>query len=50
MKSIGDDSDDLDDSDEFWLHANEPSLSAIWDNPEDDIYAQLLDGDDSVRP
>ena len=28
--------------DEFWLSANEESLSAIWDNDEDDVYAELL--------
>ena len=27
----------------FWLHASEPSLGAIWDNTEDDVYAQLLE-------
>lgn len=26
----------------FWLQACQPSLDAIWDNDEDDIYAQLL--------
>jgi hypothetical protein len=34
--------------DEFWLKASEPSLNLIWDNPEDDIYAELLDVDDST--
>jgi len=29
--------------DDFWLKASEQSLSAIWDNPEDDVYAQLLE-------
>lgn len=28
---------------QFWLQASEQSLSAIWDNPQDDIYAQLLE-------
>ena len=28
---------------EFWLHASQPSLAAIWDNPQDDSYAQLLE-------
>jgi hypothetical protein len=32
--------------DDFWLKASEPSLSLIWDNSEDDIYAELLDADD----
>ena len=27
---------------EFWLKASEPSLDAIWDNCEDDVYAELL--------
>jgi hypothetical protein len=26
----------------FWLEASQKSLAAIWDNPEDDAYAQLL--------
>lgn len=28
--------------DDFWLKASEVSLKAIWDNPEDDVYAKLL--------
>ena len=31
-----------DDEAEFWLQASQASLDTIWDNPEDDIYAQLL--------
>ncbi len=31
-----------DDETEFWREASEPSLNAIWNNPEDDVYAQLL--------
>ena len=27
---------------EFWLAASQASLDAIWANPEDDVYAQLL--------
>ena len=27
---------------EFWLQASEASLHRIWDNPEDDVYAQIL--------
>ena len=27
---------------EFWLGASQTSLDAIWANPEDDVYAQLL--------
>jgi predicted DNA-binding antitoxin AbrB/MazE fold protein len=26
----------------FWQHASESSLKRIWENPEDDIYAELL--------
>jgi hypothetical protein len=28
---------------EFWLHASQVSLDAIWDNPEDDVYGKLLE-------
>jgi predicted DNA-binding antitoxin AbrB/MazE fold protein len=34
----------LPDGDDFLLRASELSLSAIWDNPEDDVYAELLEG------
>ncbi|MGF1567937.1 MAG: hypothetical protein ACFCVD_07680 [Nodosilinea sp.] len=27
---------------EFWLQASQISLDAVWDNTEDDVYAQLL--------
>jgi predicted DNA-binding antitoxin AbrB/MazE fold protein len=27
---------------EFWLSASEESLKEIWDNEEDEIYAELL--------
>lgn len=27
---------------EFWLEASKKSLSAVWDNAEDDAYAELL--------
>jgi hypothetical protein len=30
------------DEDQFWLRASESSLAAVWDNAEDDAYAQLL--------
>jgi hypothetical protein len=26
----------------FWQQASESALKQIWDNPEDDIYAELL--------
>ena len=29
--------------DNFWLNASEPSLEAIWNNPEDDVYGELLE-------
>jgi len=28
---------------DFWLSASQTSLDTIWDNPEDDVYAQLLE-------
>lgn len=28
---------------EFWQVASQISLTEVWDNSEDDIYAQLLD-------
>jgi predicted DNA-binding antitoxin AbrB/MazE fold protein len=31
-----------DDETEFWLQASQNSIDTIWDNPEDDVYAQLL--------
>jgi len=27
---------------QFWLDASQASLDAVWDNTEDDVYAQLL--------
>ena len=27
---------------DFWLRASETSLDKIWDNAEDDVYAELL--------
>ncbi|MGH9898754.1 MAG: antitoxin family protein [Pyrinomonadaceae bacterium] len=30
------------DEPDFWLKSGETSLNAIWDNSEDDVYAQLL--------
>jgi len=29
---------------QFWLAASHTSLAAVWDNAEDDAYAQLLKG------
>jgi hypothetical protein len=34
--------DDFSDDDDFWLKTSELSLGAIWNNSEDDIYAELL--------
>ena len=31
------------DETEFWLQASQTSLDAVWDNSEDDVYAQLLE-------
>ncbi|ALF56447.1 hypothetical protein ACX27_18330 [Nostoc piscinale CENA21] len=31
-----------DDENEFWLQASQKSLDEVWDNTEDDVYAQLL--------
>jgi predicted DNA-binding antitoxin AbrB/MazE fold protein len=30
------------DENEFWLSASESSLDEIWNNEEDDVYAELL--------
>ena len=30
------------DDDNLWLSASAPSIEEIWANPEDDIYAELL--------
>jgi hypothetical protein len=27
---------------EFWVDASQTSLDAVWDNTDDDVYAQLL--------
>jgi len=31
------------DDEEFWASVSQVALDAIWNNSEDDIYAQLLD-------
>ncbi|UJB71664.1 hypothetical protein HRE53_12290 [Acaryochloris sp. 'Moss Beach'] len=31
-----------DDETGFWLQASQTSLDAVWDNTENDVYAQLL--------
>jgi hypothetical protein len=30
------------DDPDFWLHVSEAGLKEIWDNAEDDVYAELL--------
>jgi len=32
-----------DEESQFWLAVGEKSVSAVWDNAEDDTYAQLLE-------
>lgn len=32
-----------DDEADFWLQTSQVSLDAVWDNTEDDVYAQLLE-------
>jgi hypothetical protein len=32
----------LEDEQTFWQQASESSLKRVWDNAEDDIYAELL--------
>lgn len=43
MKSNEANSNQVVGDDDFWLSVCEPSLKAIWDNCEDDIYAELLE-------
>jgi hypothetical protein len=31
------------DEPDFWLKASANSLDSVWDNPEDDVYAELLE-------
>jgi hypothetical protein len=31
-----------DDENEFWLQVSQTSSDTVWDNTEDDVYAQLL--------
>jgi hypothetical protein len=32
-----------DDEARFWMTASETALAEVWDNPQDDVYAQLLE-------
>ena len=36
---------DFSDGDDFWLNVSQPSLDAIWNNLEDDVYSELLEND-----
>ena len=31
------------DEPDFWLNVSESSLDSVWDNSEDDVYAELLE-------
>jgi hypothetical protein len=31
------------DESQFWMEASRLPLDAVWDNPQDDVYAQLLE-------
>jgi hypothetical protein len=31
------------DEPDFWLKTSESSLDSVWDNSEDDVYAELLE-------
>jgi hypothetical protein len=33
----------LPDEHNFWLNTSESSLDSVWDNAEDDVYAELLE-------
>ena len=33
----------LEDESQFWLEASQTALAEVWDNAEDDVYAQLLE-------
>ena len=33
-----------DDESQFWLQASQGSAGAVWNNKEDDVYEQLLEG------
>ena len=33
----------LADEHDFWLKASESSLDSVWDNAEDEVYAELLE-------
>jgi hypothetical protein len=31
------------DEPDFWMNVSESSLDSVWDNSEDDVYAELLE-------
>ena len=31
------------DESNFWLGVTQPSLADVWDNPQDDVYGQLVE-------
>jgi antitoxin component of MazEF toxin-antitoxin module len=43
MKPNKANSDQAMSDEEFWLKATEVSLGRIWNTPDDDVYAELLD-------
>jgi hypothetical protein len=32
-----------DEESQFWMGASQSALDAVWNNPQDDVYAQLLE-------
>jgi predicted DNA-binding antitoxin AbrB/MazE fold protein len=32
-----------DEESQFWLKASQTSLATVWENPEDDVYGELLE-------
>ena len=32
----------IDDEEQFWVGVSESALAEVWDNAEDDVYAELL--------
>jgi hypothetical protein len=33
----------LDEESQFWMGASQSALDSVWNNPQDDVYAQLLE-------
>jgi hypothetical protein len=40
------------DESNFWMEASQPALAEVWDNPQDDVYKELLkpNGGDNHGP